>query len=233
MSMVLDKPITKNIDGEQLTVEEVITKFKRFVHFLAIKHQLRAKALGAAYDDLVSEGNIGLLRAYKNYDYSLGYKFSTYAHPAVNGSMLRMLRDMNPGAKYPRRVKDYGNQVELEDNRESIARKLNIPLEEADEVFAYKRYCLPVSLYVPDIEEGTDQLAYQVPVYEDFTNVHVKEFINLIKSQENDLEKVLIGLLQGKHQRQIGMEIGLNQVGVSRRLQKIRRLYNLTPEEVL
>lgn len=81
----------------KIDIDKLICENTGLVHFVANKYQ----NLGLDYDDLIGEGNIGLINAAKRYDPSLGYKFSTYATLWIRQAITRALSDKSRTIKIP------------------------------------------------------------------------------------------------------------------------------------
>ncbi len=75
------------------TENDLIIKHLPLVKNIANKY--RAGLIHIEYDDLVQAGSIGLMTALQNFDESLGYKFSTFAYPYIEGHIINELRDNN------------------------------------------------------------------------------------------------------------------------------------------
>ncbi|MGE7650516.1 sigma-70 family RNA polymerase sigma factor [Peribacillus frigoritolerans] len=227
MSMVLEIPFTKNIDEELLTIDAVAIKYKSLVHSIAGKHKKRAKQAGIDYEDIASEGNIGLIKAYKGFKSELGFKFMTYAYSMIEGEVKRRIRDSNSGAKFSRRIKELAVLVEIEDNPHEIAIKLNINILDAQEVWACKHQSGTISIDVTLNQNEDKDMTMQdyIPFHDDFTSVFVNEFIKELEEENPRFSLIVQLLLEGKNQAEIGKIVGVSQVQVSRNINKIRDFY--------
>lgn len=228
MSVVLDRPVTKDIDGEQLTVEEILVKYNKLVHKIANKLKRRAAFFRVEYEDVISEGNIGLLKAYWNFDSNLGYKFMTYAYPLVQGYALRFIRDFSHGPKIKREIKDWSNKVDLETTKEEIVTLLNVSPEVAKEIWECKRcYTASFDETFRSDEGNEERTLHNFSIQEaDYSSVFVLDFLEFVKAENQSLHLVLTSMMKGKTQREIGRDLGVSQVHVSRKLKQIKKLYH-------
>ncbi|MDF1507641.1 sigma-70 family RNA polymerase sigma factor [Robertmurraya sp. DFI.2.37] len=207
------------------TVEELVKENERLVHYVVKRYIKRGKMLNIDYDDLVSEGMIGLLKAIERFDESYGVKFSTYAVPMIQGNIQRFLRDINPGAKYPRKIKEIANKLNGDESVEEICDLFGVTEELAKDVLGFKRNSYAVSLNKPTGDDEGKQTTIEdlVPSEDDFSSVYVEEFFNVLDDEK--LKTIVNGVMSGKTQSEIGQEIGVSQVQVSRLLKNIQQKY--------
>ena len=121
---------------------------------------------GENADDLFQVGCVGLMKAIKNFDLSVGVKFSTYAVPMIIGEIRRYLRDYN-SIRVSRSLKDIAykalqakeailRESGAEPTIEQIAQKME--LEPKQVTTALDAIQDPISLYEPVFSDGTDTL---------------------------------------------------------------------------
>jgi RNA polymerase sigma factor (sigma-70 family) len=235
MSMVLDNPFTKNIDGEMLTKDYVIRKYKDLVHSIALKHKKRAIFFGFEYEDVVSEGNVGLIKAYRDFKNEYGFKFMTYAYAKIEGEIKRHIRDNCSGPKFYRRIKEYALKVGLENDPTEIANQLNINMQEANEVWVCKHKTGAISLdkTVQKSQEKEMTMKDLLPSYEDYTSIFANDFLQHLENKKPRYIEVLQYVLEGKNQIEISKIIGVSQVQVSRNIKEIRGFYRSFMKEVV
>ena len=140
--------------------DHLIRANARLVISVAKKYMNR----GLPFLDLIQEGNIGLMRAIKKYDYHRGYKFSTYATWWIRQAITRALSDHSRTIRLPAYIGDQANKMLREQHRlqqklgrypttEELAQALDAPPTKIEEMMKVVRP--PVSLQEP-IGDGDD-----------------------------------------------------------------------------
>ncbi len=180
-------------------------------------------------DDLFQVGCVGLIKSIRNFDLSLGLKFSTYAVPMILGEIRRYLRDNNM-VRVSRSVRDIAYKalavkekltakLSREPSVEEIAKVLEIPAEEV--AASLDAIVDPVSLYEPVYTEGSDTI-YVMDQVGDTKNsdenwmqeILIKESIAKLPAREKQI--IALRFLEGKTQMEVAGEIGISQAQVSR-----------------
>lgn len=108
-------------NGEQEAMETLIQRNEGLIHGIARRFTDRAQRIGAEYDDLYQLACIGFIKAVSQFDFSLEYRFSTYAVPKMIGEIRRFLRDDGP-IKVSRSVREVSGKIEAA--RESLLKRL-------------------------------------------------------------------------------------------------------------
>ena len=213
-----------------MTRDELISNNLGLVHSCANKFRNR----GIEYDDLYSAGCLGLVRAADGFDETLGYRFSTYAVPAILGEIKRLFRD-GGAVKVSRSLKEKSREaVRLRDElsvslgREPTVSELSekLGINEFETVELLNIAVPPVSLTATD-EEGERQIDIPVDFGEEqiHNSIALREIIG--KMPESDRRLIELRYYKGLTQTVTAEKLGLSQVQVSRRerllLREMRR----------
>lgn len=178
---------------------------------MARRHWKAAKKMGIEYEDLISEGMIGLIKALKRFDQSYGVKFSTYAVPTISGAMGNFIRNFSPGIKYSRTVRDLSSKVSGKETVEDVMEQLKLSRPIAKELLAFKARYKPLQLEQV-IKENLTVLDL-LGIHADYSSVYINDFISRLDEQS---QMVLKGILTQKSQTEIARELGISQGHVSR-----------------
>lgn len=213
-----------------MTRDELISNNLGLVHSCANKFRNR----GIEYDDLYSAGCLGLVKAADGFDETLGYRFSTYAVPAILGEIKRLFRD-GGAVKVSRSLKEKSREaVRLRDElsvslgREPTVSELSekLGINEFETVELLNIAVPPASLTATD-EEGERQIDIPVDFGEEqiHNSIALREIIE--KMPESDRCLIELRYYKGLTQTVTAEKLGLSQVQVSRRerllLQEMRR----------
>ena len=213
-----------------MTRDELISNNLGLVHSCANKFRNR----GIEYDDLYSSGCLGLVKAADGFDETLGYRFSTYAVPAILGEIKRLFRD-GGAVKVSRSLKEKSREaVRLRDElsvslgREPTVSELSekLGINEFETVELLNIAVPPASLTATD-EEGERQIDIPVDFGEEQiqNSIALREIIG--KMPESDRRLIELRYYKGLTQTVTAEKLGLSQVQVSRRerllLQEMRR----------
>ena len=213
-----------------MTRDELISNNLGLVHSCANKFRNR----GIEYDDLYSAGCLGLVKAADGFDETLGYRFSTYAVPAILGEIKRLFRD-GGAVKVSRSLKETSREaVRLRDElsvslgREPTVSELSekLGINEFETVELLNIAVPPASLTATD-EEGERQIDIPVDFGEEQiqNSIALREIIG--KMPESDRRLIELRYYKGLTQTVTAEKLGLSQVQVSRRerllLQEMRR----------
>jgi RNA polymerase primary sigma factor len=217
-------------DGE-LARAHLIQANLRLVVSVAKKYVGR----GLSFLDLIQEGNIGLMKATDKFDYTRGFKFSTYATWWIRQAITRAISDQSRTIRLPvhvgetiNRVKKTGHRLqqilEREPSQEEIARAMDISDEKVRQVLDVARH--PISLEAPVGQEGD---AFLGDFIEDETLPQPLELASqeLLKSQIGDaLDK-----LTERERKIIILRFGLDD-GRFRTLEEVGREFGITRERI-
>ena len=188
----------------------------------------RFRGKGIEYDDLYSAGCIGLVKAADNFDFDMGYCFSTYAVPVILGEIRRLFRDGGAvkvsrslkelSLKINRTIKEFEEKNGFEPSVTQISEITGIEPQQIAEAVNAAAY--PLSLTF-DSEDGEKQLDIPVAGPEDkMTEIMaLRQIILTLNAEEREIIK--LRFFENKTQCETGKAMGISQVQVSRKEKKI------------
>jgi RNA polymerase primary sigma factor len=223
-------------------VEHLITSNSRLVISIAKKYMHR----GLPFLDLIQEGNIGLMRAAKRFDYKRGYKFSTYATWWIRQAVTRALADQSRTIRLPVHRSDQlskmfriqhhlRQQLGRDPTVVEIAKAMDVTPEKIQQMSKDAQF--PLSLEMPNSSEDDSVLGDYIEDKEspdpdelatlNLLSQQIDQILELLPPREVQILKLRFGLSNGETHtlREVGLKIGVSRERIRQiEAQAIRRL---------
>jgi len=217
-------------DGQQAR-EHLIKANTRLVVSIAKRYMGR----GVAFLDLIQEGNLGLMKAVKKYDYTRGFRFSTYATWWIRQTITRAISDQGRTIRVPVHMIDrirqlYKTNHNLEQKLgrqptiEELAEAVDLPVQRVQWIM--KVSWRPLSLETPVGDEEDSELGHFI---ED--EVSLSPMQSAYQSMLKDKLEEILSTLSPREARVLRLRFGLDD-GTTYTLEEVGRKFGLTRERI-
>ena len=229
--------------------DELVQANLRLVISIAVKYQGHNVPL----EDLIQEGNIGLIKAASKFDYQKGFKFSTYAIWWIKQAIMRTLDNFSRSIRLPSYVVAKMNkfdavyatlcqELQREPRRDEIADALDLTVKQVEEILTFNADTVSMDLPLSDersaatlgdlIEDPTTS-GEDGPIAEMINKDLTAQFLKRLPEREQRVLKMRFGLEDGERKtlREIGVALKVTRERVRQlEIDAIKRLYDLYDE---
>ena len=235
-------------EGDTQARDELVQANLRLVISIAVKYQGHNVPL----EDLIQEGNIGLIKAAGKFDYRKGFKFSTYAIWWIKQAIMRTLDNFSRSIRLPSYIVAKMNkfdtiyatlcqELQREPKREEIADALDLTVKQVEEILTFNADTISMDLPLSD-ERAASTLGDLVedpttggeggPIAELINEDLIAQFLKKLPEREQRVLKMRFGLEDGERKtlREIGDTLDVTRERIRQleiyAIKQLRTLYN-------
>lgn len=241
--------LAKRIEaGDTEARDELVQANLRLVISIAVKYQGHNVPL----EDLIQEGNIGLIKAASKFDYRKGFKFSTYAIWWIKQAIMRTLDNFSRSIRLPSYIVAKMNkfdsvyatlcqELQREPTRDEIAEALDLTVKQVDEILTFNADTISMDLPLSDERSATTlgdliedpaMSEEEGPIAEMINADLISQFLKRLPDREQKVLKMRFGLEDGERKtlREIGDALDVTRERIRQleiyAISQLRSLYN-------
>jgi RNA polymerase primary sigma factor len=232
-----EKELAKRIEAGDDEARGILARSNlRLVVSIAKKYVGRSSDLTLL--DLIQEGNLGLFKAVDKFDYTKGYKFSTYATWWIRQAITRALADQSRTiripvhmvetiAKYKQRVRELSQHLGRDPMPEEVAVEMDLDVEKVHHIQKISQ--ATVSLESPVGDEGEDKSTLGHFIADDRMESPDQSASRRILSEHIG---AVLDELSDKERKILEMRNGLNEEGICHTLEEVGKMFGVTRERI-